>query len=188
MHIDYNNITNYQRNVNELLGFLLWCTVTPGKRSDEITPKFNSLFIEQTPTELITKHGKTVRSQLEKAKIGQYERISKCWKQIATQLKPFGKLRSITRDKLIEIDGIGPKTASFFITHSRPWSEVAVLDVHILKWLNKVFTRYPVPEQTPQDINEYKKLEYMFLGICAARNMSTAEMDNHIWKTNSASE
>jgi thermostable 8-oxoguanine DNA glycosylase len=183
MHIDYNNITNYQRNVNELLGFLMWCTVTPGKRSDVITPKFNSMFVEQTPTELIRKHGKTIRSQLEKAGVGQYDRIGKCWKQIATQLKPFGKLRHITREELVSIDGIGPKTASFFITHTRPWSETAVLDVHVLKWLSKVFTKYPIPEQTPQDLEEYKRIEYMFLGICAARNHSPAEMDTHIWQS-----
>ena len=132
MNIDYKNITDFKRSSEELTAFLMWCTVTPGKRSDVITPKFNSMFTKKTPTNLIKAHGKTIRSHLEKAGVGQYERISKCWKQVAQLIKPRNQLHTISRDELVEIDGIGPKTASFFVAHSQPWSEIAVLDVHIL--------------------------------------------------------
>lgn len=185
--INYKNITNYRRKPEELTEFLMWCTVTPGKRSDVITPKFNSMFVEQTPTKLVRAHKKTIHESLEKAGIGQYERITKCWNQIKFLLKAK-KLRDVTREELIEVEGIGPKTASFFIAHSQAWSEVAVLDVHILRYLQTMFPKYPVPEQTPQDLEEYKRLEYMFIGIAASKNMSSAELDNEIWQSNALSQ
>jgi endonuclease III len=187
MKIDYLNITNYQRNINELLGFLLWCTVTPGKRSDVITPKFNNVIKDVEPSDLIKCHGKTIKTLLEKEGIGQYTRILKCWKQIAKEIKPLGRLKYIKRDELIAVDGIGNKTASFFIAHSQPWSEIAVLDVHILRYLKKMFPNYLVPEQTPQDLEEYKRLEYMFLGIAASQNKTPAELDNEIWQSSTIS-
>ncbi len=182
MNIDYKNITNFSRSSEELTAFLMWCTVTPGKRSDVITPKFNSMFTKRTPTSLIKAHGKTIRSHLEKAGIGQYDRISKCWKQIASLVKPRNQLADISRDELVKIDGIGPKTSSFFVAHSQPWSEIAVLDVHILRFLQEQFPSYPVPVQTPQDLDEYKRLEYMFLGISASRDMAPHELDTEIWQ------
>ena len=188
MQIDYNNITNYQRSVTELTGFLLWCTVTPGKRSDVITPKFNKILDQHDPTKLVKAHGKTVRTALEKQGIGQYDRIIKCWKQIGQNIKPLGKLKNITREELLAIDGIGPKTASFFIVHSQPWSELAVLDTHILHFLQEQFIRYPVSRGTPQEIDEYKRLEYMFLGIAASQNKTPAELDLEIWRQRSLSQ
>ena len=183
MNIDYNNITDFSRSSEELTAFLMWCTVTPGKRSDVITPKFNSMFTDKdTPTKLIRAHGKTVRAALEKAGIGQYDRISKCWKQVSKIIKPKNLLADITRDDLIKIDGIGPKTASFFVAHSQPWSEVAVLDTHILQYLQQKFPKYPVPSATPQDLDEYKRLEYMFLGIACSKDMEPHELDTQIWK------
>lgn len=187
MQIDYNNITNYQRSVTELTGFLLWCTVTPGKRSDVITPKFNNILDQHDPTKLVKAHGKTVRTALEKQGIGQYDRIMKCWKQIGQNIKPLGKLKNITRKELLAIDGIGPKTASFFIVHSRPWSELAVLDVHILHYLQEQYPKYPVSRGTPQELDEYKRLEQMFLGIAASQNKTPADLDLEIWRQRSLS-
>lgn len=43
--IDYNNITNFTRTLEELTAFIMWCTVTLGERSDVITPKFNNMFV-----------------------------------------------------------------------------------------------------------------------------------------------
>ena len=185
--INYKNITNFKRKPEELTEFLMWCTVTPGKRSDVITPKFNSMFEDQTPTKLMRSHKKNMQASLEKAGIGQYDRITKCWNQIKLLLKQQN-LRDVTREELINIEGIGPKTASFFIAHSQAWSEVAVLDVHILKYLKQMFPSYLVPEQTPQNLEEYQRLEWMFLGIAASKHMSPAELDTEIWQSNALSQ
>ena len=187
MKIDYNNITNFQRNVNELVIFLLWCTVTPGKRSDVITPKFNNIFVKHTPINVLRMEKSSIKKLLEKEGIGQYERITNCWKQIHQKIKPLGNLDNITRNELLEIDGIGNKTASFFIAHSQRWCEVAVLDVHVLKWLQSKYPKYDVPEQTPTNLEEYERLEQMFLGIACKRHLAPSELDNKIWKENSLS-
>lgn len=188
MDINYNKITKYDRNVEQLLTFLMWCTVTPGKKSDIITPKFNAMFSEDNkPSQVIKKHGKSIRSLLEKNGIGQYDRILKAWKVIQS-LHPLGQLRTITRDELITIPGIGPKTASFFIVHSRKWTEMAVLDVHILKWLQQEFPKFNIPDTTPQDIDVYKQIEALFLGKACQLDMSPADLDNKIWKANSLSQ
>ena len=188
MDIDYNKITKYNRNVEQLLTFLLWCTVTPGKKSEVITPKFNNMFSKEHPPSTVIKlHGKTIRTLLTKNGIGQYDRVMNAWKAIRN-IQPFGQLRTITRDELVTIPGIGPKTASFFIVHSRKWQEMAVLDVHILRWLQKEFPSFNIPETTPQDINIYKQIEALFLGKACQLDMSPADLDNHIWQSNSHSK
>ena len=185
--INYNNITKYDRNVEQLLAFLLWCTVTPGKKSDVITPKFNAMFSKVTPSTVLKQHGKSIRSLLTKHSIGQYNRVMKAWSAIR-HIQPMGQLRTITRDELITIPGIGPKTASFFLVHSRKWQELAVLDVHILQWLSKEFPMFKIPKSTPQNIDQYKQIEALFLGRACQLNMSPADLDNHIWQTNSKSK
>jgi len=188
MDINYNKITKYDRNVEQLLTFLMWCTVTPGKKSDVITPKFNAMFDDTNkPSQVIKKHGKSVRSLLEKHGIGQYDRIMKAWKAIKL-IQPMGQLRTITRDELTTIPGIGPKTASFFLVHSRKWQEMAVLDVHILKWLQQQFPGHPIPDSTPQDISKYEAVEALFLGKACQLNLSPADLDNKIWQANSLSK
>lgn len=188
MDIDYNKITKYNRNVEQLLTFLMWCTVTPGKRSDVITPRFNAMFSETNkPQDVIKKHGKSIRSLLEKNGIGQYDRILKAWKAIRN-IKPIGQLKTITRPELMTIPGIGPKTASFFIVHSRKWQEIAVLDVHILKHLQKIFPKFDIPDVTPQDLDTYEQVEALFLGLACQLNMSPAQLDTQIWQRYSLSK
>ena len=60
MEINYMDITGPRKTVEELLLFLLWCTVTPGKKSEVITPAFNSIFKSVKPTDLINSDGRTI--------------------------------------------------------------------------------------------------------------------------------
>lgn len=187
MQIDYNKITKHNRNMEELLLFLLWCTVTPGKKSETITPLFNRLFVKHKPSELIRSPDNVLLNALKGASLGQYGRLLKCWKTIS-RIKPLEQLTKVTRNELTKIPGIGPKTASMFIIHSQSkWSEHAVLDIHILRWLQEQFPKYPMPEQTPQKIEEYEQLEAMFLGKACQMDMSASELDNYIWKLNTTS-
>ena len=188
MTIDYKNPQKFTRSVGELTEFLLWTTVTPGKKSSTITPRFNKLVEEEPATSVIRSHGNRIRSLLKKNGIGQYERLIKCWQTIGfgeldgTRIRSGDFLRNATREQLTIIPGLGLKTASFFMVNTRPWAEVAVLDVHILRWLAREFPKYPVPEQTPQDPDEYARLEAMFLGASCKFNMSPADLDIELWK------
>lgn len=172
--------------MEQLTMFLLWCTVTPGKKSETITPRFNNLFKKHDTKSLLNSHGRHIHTLLKKEGIGQYDRLMKCWKTIRN-IKPIGQLKTITREELVTIPGIGPKTASFFIVHSRKWQEMAVLDVHILDWVREQYPLFKIPEQTPQDLNVYRQIEGLFLGRACQLNMSPADLDNHIWKQRSKS-
>lgn len=188
MTIDYKQPTKYNRNVTEMLEFLLWTTCTAGKSSATITPRFNALTQECPAPDVIRSHGNRIRGLLRKHGIGQYDRLSKCWQTIGfgeldgTRIKSGDFLRNASREDFTVIPGIGLKTASFFIMSNRPWVEMAVLDVHILRFLAREFPKYPVPEQTPQDEDEYNRLEAMFLGCSCKFNMSPAELDLALWQ------
>ena len=182
--IDQYNITNYQRTPTELMEFLLWTTVVAGKRSDIQTKKFNELFAKTTTKKLLNSHGRHIQAQLRKVGIGQYNRIYKCWDYIRRNISP-GHLRTITREELVEVPGIGLKTASFFIAHSRPFAEVAVLDTHILSYLATEYKdlRYFIPASTPQKPSDYRIWEALFLGTACQLGISAAELDTHVWQS-----
>ena len=188
MSINYLQPHDYQRNTTQLLEFLLWCTCIAGKSSATITPRFNNL-IEQIPAKkLIKSHGNTIINALKKHGIGQYNRLKKCWQEIAfgsinnRKCNSGAFLKHAPRHEITELHGIGLKTASFYIQCTRPLEDIAVLDTHILKWLKQEFAPYPVPSSTPQDETEYIKLECMFIGAAAYLNKSPAELDLALWK------
>ena len=110
-------------------------------------------------------------------KLGQYNRISNAFKGI---LKFKDNLKNVTIDELEGIKGIGSKTARFFILHSRPDAKVAVLDTHILKWLNE--KGYKVPKATPAK-KKYAEIEKLFLTEAINHQMTPADLDLTIWKS-----
>tara|TARA_B100001175_G_scaffold42518_1_gene31856 strand:+ start:3078 stop:3614 length:537 start_codon:yes stop_codon:yes gene_type:complete len=164
--------------------FLLWTTVVAGKRSDVQTKKFNELFTNTTTKKLLRSHGRHIQAELRKVGIGQYKRIYKCWDYIRKNISP-GHLRTIKRKALTNIPGIGNKTASFFLAHSRAFAEVAVLDTHILKWLKASYPKlaHLVPKITPQTIDDYITWEALFLGTSCQMGICPADLDNRIWQS-----
>lgn len=110
-------------------------------------------------------------------KLGQYNRVGHAFKEI---LKFKGKLKKVTIEELESIKGIGSKTARFFVLHSRADAKVAVLDVHILKWMRE--QGYSAPKQTPTK-KRYAILEKQFLTEAWKREMNPADLDLMIWKS-----
>ena len=188
MAIDYKKPHKFNRNMSEKLEFLLWATCTPGKSSAEITPKFNALSVEHNLNKLVTKPIQDIVSALKQFKIGQYTRISRAWDIIGKCLIGDQKIMSdkflshCHRDELLPIKGVGMKTASFYCLSNHKWADVAALDTHILKWLQKEFPKYPVPKDTPTNRHEYRQLEAMFVGCATIFDMTAAELDLEIWK------
>lgn len=91
-------------------------------------------------------------------------------------------LRTCSIADLEAIPGIGPKTARFFILHTRPGAQVACLDTHILKFLAKQGFR--VPKSTPSG-NRYLELEKAYLDLCKENGWDPAQKDIEIWKKES---
>jgi thermostable 8-oxoguanine DNA glycosylase len=112
-------------------------------------------------------------------KLGQYKRLHAAFTGIV-QFK--NKLKNVTLEELESINGIGPKTARFFILHSRTNQKIAVLDTHILKWMKE--QGYDVPKATPPK-KRYGIIEQQFLTEARKREMEPAELDLEIWKASS---
>jgi len=81
------------------------------------------------------------------------------------------------RDMLNELPGIGLKTASWIVRNLRPKSEVAVLDIHILRVGQQLGL---FPEQW-QPATHYHELEQRFIAFANAINVSTATLDGLMW-------
>ena len=110
-------------------------------------------------------------------KLGQYNRLEKAFEGI---LQFKGKLKTISVSELESVNGIGSKTARFFVLHSQKDARVACLDVHILKWLRE--QGYSAPKQTPTK-KRYAILESIFLTEAWKREMNPADLDLMIWKS-----
>jgi hypothetical protein len=121
--------------------------------------------------------GETILLQaLKKFGLGQYARLC----QSIEDLVNLPDLRTVTVEQLVECFGVGPKTARFFIVHSRPNQQHAVLDTHVLKWLR--IKGIACPKNTPQG-KAYDLLEKIFLTFVRESGQSVAEFDLTIWKT-----
>ena len=187
-------ITNYNRTEAELEEFLLFAILVAGKKAEMQAKKLDSFLFQSglckmTPFEAIEHLLKLGESRyytignnplvicMKGHKLGQYKRLYNAFKGI---LKFKGNLKNVTIEQLESVNGIGPKTARFFILHSRPDAKVAVLDTHILKWLNE--KGYKVPKATPPK-KKYGEIEKLFLTEAINHQMTPADLDLSIWKS-----
>lgn len=114
---------------------------------------------------------------LRASKLGQYTRLVSCFREVVS----CGiDLRTCTIEELENIHGIGPKTSRFFITCNRPNVRHAVIDTHLLKFLNQ-YLGLTVPATTPSG-REYARLEKAYLDYSDKVGCNPAELDLAIWK------
>ena len=180
--IDPKNITKFDRSQEELEFFWLFCILVAGKNADWASLKLLDLFRnkpeDQTPFEFLKTHLVDLNNILVANKVGQYRRV-----QMAITQSLEVDLRTASVAELMEIHGVGPKTARFFILHTRANAECAVLDTHILKWMRGLVDPiFEVPASTPP-INKYQTLEFVAIKLMKTHfpNISLAEADLLIW-------
>jgi thermostable 8-oxoguanine DNA glycosylase len=180
-------VTKFDRTVAELQTFWIFCIMVAGKNSDWAMRTVNKLLRKcpdhRDPIDWLNDHqGTALHNTLVANKCGQYSRIEKAIRG------SFGlDLRKATVRELEGVFGVGPKTARFFILHSRRDAEVACLDTHILKWLARHDLAQPVPSQTPQKRAEYERLESVWLALTTSTygDISKADVDLLIWSQES---
>lgn len=189
--ISPENITKYNRTQSELEEFLLFSIMVAGKSSKQTAQKLESFLFATlgmiSPLTWIQNLVKIKENNISSTdplmvcmknhKLGQYNRLFSAFTGI---LQFKDKLDSVTVQELESIKGIGPKTARFFVLHSRENQRLAVLDTHILKWMKSM--GYNVPKTTPSK-KAYSKIEVDFLNECDKAGKSPAEMDLEIWKS-----
>lgn len=178
--INPKEITNFNRTKAELEEFLLFCIIVAGKTASIQAKKLDLFLINDknlSPFELVKSYIEQdiLLEKIQTIKLGQYKRLIKAFAQVL-KLDVF----NCTIADLESITGIGPKTARFFILHSRPNQKVAVLDTYILKWLREEQGIHNTPKSTP-DSKTYLVLEQFFLIYCETYNVSPATLDLEIW-------
>lgn len=183
--VDPLRITNYERTDAELEAFAMFAVIVAGKRSSVRASKL-ALFLAPSPADMsplgyvrfLRERGR-LRYMAQKNKLGQYGRIVPAFQS----LSEIPCLRSVSLGELENIHGIGPKTARFFLLHSRSGMRHAVLDTHILSWMRE--QGFDAPRVTPNG-RRYAELEQAFLRLCDEKGIGPADFDLEVWKERSA--
>ena len=184
--INPDQITNYNRNQRELEEFLLFCIMVAGKSAKGTAQKLHQFLMRrennESPLEYVDalvheELNLDLDTAMRNVRLGQYKRLGTAFRGI---LKFQNRLHEVSVKDLESISGIGPKTARFFVLHSRPNQQVAVLDTHILKYMYA--QGYDVPKTTPPK-HKYGIIEEQFLQLAHENNMSVADFDLQIWKS-----
>jgi thermostable 8-oxoguanine DNA glycosylase len=180
--IDQHNITNFNRSDDELELFWLFSIVVAGKNSGVQAKKLAEFLKPAASVGISPFRYIDLRSyqylddDIKAVKLGQYNRISLAFRE---SLKL--NLRECTVKDLESIHGVGPKTARFFLLHSRPNQRLAVLDTHILSWMRNDLG-VDAPKATPNG-KRYTELEQIYLDYCDANNSDPAALDLTIWNS-----
>jgi thermostable 8-oxoguanine DNA glycosylase len=101
--------------------------------------------------------------------------LSGCLEQLAGFTPPDDDVAF--RDRLNELPGIGLKTASWIVRNMRPRSEVAILDIHIIR-VGRHLGLFP-EEWQPE--THYRQLEARFVKFARAIDVSAATLDGLMW-------
>lgn len=199
------NITDYGRSDYQLEEFLLFCIMVAGKRADTTSRALDDFLRwikpsdqhQMTPFTII----KNFRHEGDRdsapairaldgalraynklhpgSGIGQYGRMARAFWEAANL--PYD-LREVELKDLMRVHGIGPKTARLFLLHTRQNQRLAVLDVHVLRYIKgRLGEDAWVPSTTPSNPNHYAELEQFVLRFADEAGMTPAQFDLWVW-------
>lgn len=189
--IDPFNITNFNRNEDELIELLLFSVFVAGHNAKTTSihlEEYLNTFLDNWKISLKTKlisyvknnSARVIAKHLKKSGIGCYKRNANFIITLANKLNDID-LKTISILDLEKFKGIGPKTSRFFILHSREnVANIAVLDTHVLKYLKE--QGFDVPKTTPTGA-KYYFLEQKFIELAKKNGKSVAGFDLEVWKS-----
>ena len=163
---------------DELQDFLILCVCVAGKKASIQRQKVTSFLSQRNglaPFDYLKKLGPSLEARLKEVRIGQYRRITKTFQWLASNVPDLTKC---TLDEIEQIPGIGPKTSRFFMLYARN-QVVAVLDRHVMRWLNELGYK-DAPLLTPSK-KDYPKWEKIFLEEAEKRKINPLELDTEVW-------
>ena len=179
-------VTNYNRTQSELQEFILFCINVAGKKSSVESPKLE-VFIERAKD--ITKETSPFNCIKKLIKLGRLNEIMH-WAKLSPYAQRYNSyvavskikdLQTVTLNRLLQVPGIGLKTARFFLSHSREDFDEPMLDTHILHFLrDQGYT--DAPKSTPSNENTYFYFANIFKNIARQLGKSVTDLDLEIWK------
>ena len=161
--INSTKITNYNSSKGELQALIIFWVLAAGKTAKN-SEKILSLLLPKRElpfTQLNNYSEKKLAEKLKSLGCGCYNNKAKTLYQISHSNYDLFKC---SLDELEKIYGIGRKTSRGFILHTRKNAQIAILDTHILKYLDQEGIP-DVPKSTPPSKSEYECLEKCFLSI-----------------------
>lgn len=190
--VDPRKVTVYDRTTGQLEEFLLFCVAVANKNADRTAASLESL-LEYGRDHSSGSPFDIIKALAEKDDLPSLMKGFGfgCYNDKAHYLLSTAKcgldLRTATVDELEKkIDGVGMKTARYFVLHSRKNARVACLDTHVLKWLD-YYTDHDIPSGAPAR-KRYLELEQIFLKIADAMGVSPAVLDLRIWNKSRGSD
>ena len=179
-------VTNYNRTQSELEEFILFCINVAGKKSAIEAPKLE-VFIERAKD--ITKESTPFNCIRKLIKLGRLNEIMH-WAKLSPYAQRYNSyvavakikdLQTVTLNRLLQVPGIGLKTARFFLSHSREDFDEPMLDTHILRFLRDQGYA-DAPKSTPTNENTYHYFANIFKNIARQLGKSVTDLDLEIWK------
>lgn len=174
----------FDRTQEELEENLLFCVVVAGKKASTQIRLLHSFLNSGSPglspfdkIRAMNSEG-SLSQNLMNSRLGQYTRLVCCFRAL---ISSDINLSNCTVEDLETIHGIGPKTARFFMTCNREDVRHAVIDTHLLKYMNQ-YMGIDVPSTTPGSQREYSRLEKLYLDHVDSLGVNPAELDLAIWK------
>lgn len=174
----------FDRTQEELEENLLFCVVVAGKKASTQIRLLHSFLNSGKPglspfdkIRAMNSDG-NLPQKLMDSRLGQYTRLVCCFRAL---ISSDINLSNCTVEDLEFIHGIGPKTARFFMTCNREHVRHAVIDTHLLKYMNQ-YMGITVPSTTPGSQREYTRLEKLYLDHVDSLGVNPAELDLAIWK------
>ena len=179
-------VTNYNRTQSELQEFLLFCINVAGKKSSIEAPKLE-VFIQRAKD--ITKESTPFNCIKKLIKLGRLQEIMH-WAKLSPYKQRYnsyvdavklGDLQTVTLNRLLQVPGIGLKTARFFLSHSREDFDEPMLDTHILQFLRDNGYKN-APKSTPSNLGVYNYYANIFKMFARVSGKSVTDLDLEIWK------
>ena len=179
-------VTNYNRTQSELQEFLLFCINVAGKKSSIESPKLE-VFIQRAKD--ITKETSPFNCIKKLIQLGSLQEIMH-WAKLSPYKQRYnsyvdavklGDLQTVTLNRLLQVAGIGLKTARFFLSHSREDFDEPMLDTHILQFLRDNGYK-GAPKSTPSNLGVYNYYANIFKMFARVSGKSVTDLDLEIWK------
>ena len=182
--IDPTDVTKFDRTVDELQEFWLFCICVAGKTAVQQAKVLENFLRDGraefpgfvTPFQVVGVMDVSgiLLDRIKEARLGQYPKLERAFRE------SLGKdLKTCTIEDLESIHGVGAKTARYFMLHTRKDQRIACLDTHVIRHMRDL----GLTEQkgTPPSGPKYKALEDEFLKLADASGMTVADFDLMIW-------